>query len=272
MELLKLTEKYGPWATITGASSGIGRALTLVLAKEGFNVHVIGRNNQSLKKLSQQVSEQHQRQSRVTIGDLSTETGTNHVIEDAHTLEVGFFIHAAGAESHGPITESDIEDELRLLNLNIHSTFKLTHHFANKFVKQGKGGILMVSSLTGHFISPYFANYASSKSYILSLGNSLRHELKSKGVDVSVLSPGLTETPMSKNIGKDIDWSKTPMKTSTAEFVAQYTLKHFPLKANIIPGKNNQISAFIGKRLFPQFFGKQNEAMIRKAIKPQHSS
>ncbi|MEQ8553275.1 MAG: SDR family NAD(P)-dependent oxidoreductase [Cyclobacteriaceae bacterium] len=267
MTNLNLVQKYGPWVTVTGASSGIGRAFALKLARQGFNVHITGRNQQSLADLKEQLKEQTQILIHTTIADLSTDDGIERLINDANTLDVGLLVHAAGAESHGAFNDGDINQELSLLDLNIRSTYRLAHHFSEKFVSRGKGGILLVSSLTGHFHSPYFANYASSKSYVLTLGNSLHHELKSKGVDVSVLSPGLTYTPMYENIAKDIDWSKTPMKASSPEFVVEYALKSFPRKVNIIPGTGNRISAVFGQRILPRFFGKQNESLFRKAMK-----
>lgn len=262
-----LIEKYGPWVTVTGASSGIGKAFAIKLAKLGFNIHLAGRNIERLNGLKEQIHTDGQSQVHITVSDLSTEEGISLLIRDSHDLDIGLFIHAAGMESHGTFIDGDIDTELKLLDLNIRSTYRLAHHFSERFVKLGKGGILLVSSLTGHFYSPYFTNYASSKSYILTLGNSLHHELKDRGVDVSVLSPGLTSTPMRDNISKDIDWAKTPLKTDTPEFVVQYTLDSFPQKANIVPGASNRISAFIGKRLMPGFFGKQNEQIFRKALR-----
>lgn len=267
MSKTTLKEKYGPWATVTGASSGIGKTFVFELAKLGFNIHMVGRNIDSLSNLKEKIQIDYNLQVHITVSDLSTEKGISSLIGDSQNLNIGLFIHAAGMESHGAFIDGDIDTEMKLLDLNIRSTYRLAHHFSDKFVKRSKGGILLVSSLTGHFYSPYFTNYASSKSYILTLGNSLHHELKDKGVDVSVLSPGLTSTPMRENISKDIDWSKTPLKTDTPEFVVNYTLNSFPQKVNIVPGKSNRISAFIGKRLIPGFFAKQNEQIFRKALR-----
>jgi len=124
-----------------------------------------------------------------------------------------------------------------------------------------------VASLTGHMISPYFSSYAASKAYIINFGLSLRSELREKGVTISVLSPGLTSTPMSETIGKDIDWSKTPMKLMTTGEVAKEAMQQFGKKASIIPGVSNRITSFFATRIAPQFFGKNNEKMMRKAFK-----
>ncbi|MEQ9378202.1 MAG: SDR family NAD(P)-dependent oxidoreductase [Imperialibacter sp.] len=260
-------KRYGSWALITGASSGIGRAIALELAQREVNIMAVGRSAERLDALESEIQANYQVKFLKITADLGTQEGIERVKEMARQDFVGLFVHAAGLESHGAFTDKPLQEETALLQLNVQSTMQLTHHFAQKMTKAGRGGILLVSSLTGHMISPYFANYAASKAYVLNFGLSLRAELKQKGVDVSVLSPGLTDTPMSAGIGLDIDFSKTPMKSMSAKEVAEIALEQFPEKATIIPGTANRITSFIASRIAPQFIGKNNENMMRKAFR-----
>ena len=79
----------------------------------------------------------------------------------------------------------------------------LAHHFGAKMAEQGRGAILFVSSLSGWTPQPYMAHYGAAKAYVLSLAEALHQEMKDKGVDVSVLSPGPTQTPMMQATGID---------------------------------------------------------------------
>lgn len=119
---------------------------------------------------------------------------------------------------NGAFEKTPLDQEVKLLQLNVMATFHLTHHFSKGMVQRGCGGILLLSSLAGHMPNPYFANYAGTKAYVFNLGASLYGEFKLKGVDVSVLSPGLTNTPMVADNG--MDWTKMPMKPMNSSVVA----------------------------------------------------
>ena len=122
----------------------------------------------------------------------------------------------------------------------------------------------MISSLSGHMPNPYFANYAGAKAYVLSLGASLYGELKTKGVDVSVLSPGLTSTPMIANNG--VDWKKTPMTAMDPSIVAETGLNGLGKRFLSIPGGKNKMMAWMAKHSPLQMQSVMNEKMMKKAI------
>lgn len=257
---------YGNQALVTGGTSGIGEALAHELAQAGLDIVLVGRNTQKLDELAKQLPAKYHNKVTTITADLSTTAGVQHTIEQAKNHNIGFFAHLAGIESHGLFTDNPIEAELKLIELNIKSTLMLTHYFGQAMSAKQKGGILLVSSLTGHMPSPYFANYAASKSYILNLGFSLHAELSQQGVDVSVLSPGLTKTPMADGMAQDIDWSKTPMKFMEADTVAKEAFRQFGKKISIIPGGSNRAVAFVAKRIASPSFGKKMVKMMKKAI------
>ncbi|MBI1221616.1 MAG: SDR family NAD(P)-dependent oxidoreductase [Bacteroidetes bacterium] len=259
--------QYGSWALVSGASSGIGKTFCEELAAQGMNLVITGRKESTLMKLKQEWERSYKVKVQVRELDLTLNESIDRFFSSLKGLDIGLFIHSAGMESHGRFEQSSEEHEMELLQLNVASTLRLTRYFSDKLVKRGQGGILLVSSLASHFISPYFANYSASKAYINMLALSLREELRAKKVDVSVLAPGLTQTPMLDAVEKDIDWSKTPMKNMSTLEVVQTALEDFPRKGTIIPGKANRIVSFIGSRVMPEKFGRNNEKMMREAFR-----
>lgn len=259
-------EKYGTWALITGASSGIGKALALKAASQGLDIILVARGREKLEETAKDIQERFSVQVKSIAVDISTEAGINYLMEETQADAIGFLILSAGVESDGPFIDADLKKQKYVIDLNVTSTVVLAHHFAKRMSAQKRGGILFVSSLVGHIPSPYFATYAATKSFVLSFGTSLYAELKTSGVDVSVLSPGVTETAMYEQMG--IDWSKTPVKPMQATDVAEEALRYFGKKLSIIPGGQNRFVAFITKRILSRSFAAiQNEKMMGKAIK-----
>lgn len=259
--------KYGEWAIITGASSGIGKALAYEIANKGLNLVLIARGQTALGRIAEDIQSKFKVTTKVLVADLTSQTGINEVLLKTQQLQIGILVLSAGMENNGSFIKNNLETELQLIELNVVSTLKLTHHFTKEMEKRKKGGVLFISSLTAFMPSPYFSNYAATKSYIFSLATSLYGELKSKGIDISVLSPGVTNTPMSESTG--IDWAKTSVKTMSPEDVAKETIQNFGKKLSIIPGKGNKIMAFMAKKVLSyDTLAMSNQKMMEKVLNP----
>lgn len=257
-------EKYGPWALVTGATSGIGEAISQELASKGINIALVARKTEELKSKAAALKTKYQVETHIISADLSTEDGIDKVKSSTKDLQIGLLAIAAGLEVNGAFEKNDIQKELKVVQININATLQLTHYFAEKMVVFGKGGIILVASLSGHMPNPYFANYAGTKAYVLNFGASLYGELKPKGVDVTVLSPGLTNTPMTKDNG--VDWSKTPMQAMSPQKVAKTAVNALGKKLIAIPGTMNRIMAAMAKHSPLKMQAKMNEKMMRKAL------
>jgi len=241
-----LKEKYGPWAVVTGGTSGIGEELVNKLSKAGINVALAARREDMLQAKSKEIEETHGVKTKIIVADLSKPDGYQKVIQETNDIEVGLFIPSAAKENHGFATDIDLHQELALIQLNITSVFALTQHFSKRMVSRGKGGVMLVASIIGQMPNPYMANYSASKAYVINLGTSLHWELKKKGVDVTVLSPGPTDTPMLKN--GDFDVTKMPLSVQTPEYVANVGLTGLLAKKPIvIPGTKNGMMVFMSK-------------------------
>jgi short-subunit dehydrogenase len=259
---MNFKEKYGSWALITGATSGIGAELTSQAAAKGLNVVLVARKEKELEDHAKSIRERYGVETKTISADLSTNEGVEKVKDI--DKKIGLLILAAGIEVNGAFEKTPIEKELQTIQLNIVSTLALTHHFSKGMVERGKGGILMIASLSGHMPNPYFSNYAGSKAYVLNFGASLYGELQPKGVDVSVLSPGLTSTPMIADNG--MDWSKTPMEAMDPSVVAEIGIEGLGKRFLSIPGRKNKIMAWMAKHMPTEMQSKMNEKMVRKAI------
>ena len=260
-----LKQKYGEKALVTGGSSGIGKAFAMELAKQGIEPILIARGKEKLDNAAQEIYETHNVKPKVFSVDLSDEDAINAFLSQIENQEIGMLVHCAGMENNGSFTKISSEKELMMIKLNVTATYLLTNHFAKKMIVRKKGGILLVSSMAGLMSTPYFSNYAATKSYVHNLGLSLYPELKQSGVDISVLAPGLTETNMVADNG--IDWSKLPMSSMKPAEAAKISLNNLGKKATIIPGMMNKIMVGMAKRVFSmKSFGLMNGWMIRKAI------
>jgi short-subunit dehydrogenase len=234
--------KYGSWALVTGASTGIGRSFSEQLAQQGFNLVAVARNQSRLEILKNDLETKYDIHVKTISEDLSKPEASSEIAEQTVDIDIGLLVANAGIENDGPFIDNDANDESRLLALNIVSPMQLSHIFAKRFSDRGKGGILLISSLFGYQGVPYVANYSASKAYILSLGEALNVELKPLGIDVTVLSPGMTKTPMTDNMS--VDFNKMPITQHAPGVVASVGLNALGKKATVVPGLINKIYAW----------------------------
>ncbi len=226
----RLLSKYGSWAVVTGASSGIGLELTTLLASAGFNLVICARSQETLSKVSRQLSDEFGVQISTVPADLSTSDGIAALIKSTDGLEVRLLIQSAGFGTSGPFLSSSLHTELNLIKLNNEALLHLTHHFAQVFSAQSRGGIILLSSMVGFQGVPNAANYAASKAYVQSLGEALYEELKPHGVDVLATAPGPVESGFGQRANMQMSMSLTPQKIGVP------ILKALGRKSTNLPG------------------------------------
>lgn len=243
------SQKYGPWALVTGASSGIGREISKQLAAQGLNIVAVARNHSNLDVLKQALEDEYPVEVLTISEDLSNPDSSENIANKTSNIDIGLLVANAGFENNGAFIDNPAQDEQALIALNVISPMKLSHVFGNRFTGRGRGGILLISSLFGYQGVPYVANYAATKAYILTLGEALNVELKASGVDVTVLSPGLTKTPMTEKM--TINFNKVPITRHHPDKVARIGLRALGKKATVVPGLINKIYAW-ENRLIPR--------------------
>lgn len=246
---MNFKEKYGPWAVITGGSSGIGEEMAKIIASKGINIVLVARRQNVLDEKAQILKKQFGIEVETISADLTKKNDLDKVLKETENLEVGLLIPNAAIENHGFLVDIELEKELAAVQMDITSVLTMTHHYGKKMSDRGHGGILLVSSMIGHVPNPYFSNYSGIKAYIAYMGFSLHYEMKQRGVDVTVLSPGPTDTPMLQGAGGGMDISKMPMTIQQPDYVAQLAIDGLGKKPHVIPGKKNTIMVRMTKMM-----------------------
>jgi len=184
-----------PLAVVTGASSGIGYELARQFATHGFDL-VVAAEDEDIATAAAELRELGAQVRDVRV-DLSTDEGVDALYGeigsagrpvDAIALNAG--IGAGGAFA----TDTDLQDELRLIDLNVRSTVHLAKHVVGDMVARDEGRILFTSSIASTMPGSFQAVYNASKSFVQSFALALRNELKDTNVTVTSLMPGPTDT------------------------------------------------------------------------------
>jgi len=227
--------RFGPWAVVTGASSGIGREFARQLAANGFNLVLVSRQGAVLEQLGKTLRQRRGIEYRVIEADLSTEAGQHRVADDTAELDVGLLVSNAGMGQPGNFLSFAESDVRRVAQLNGVSSMYLAHAFGRRFASRGAGGLLLVSALGADSGVPYNAKEAASKAMVSTLGRCLQHEFRPLGINVSVLVVTPTQTPIIEKMGLRL--ADMPMKPMPVHKCVAAGLKG--LRANrlmIVPG------------------------------------
>jgi len=193
-------ETAAPLAVVTGASTGIGRALAAELAQHGYDV-VIAADEPAIQEAATDLATHGTEVVPVQV-DLSTAEGVERLyaaVRDRGPLDVA--VLNAGIGVSGRFDQTDLADDLRLVDLNVRSTVHLAKLVTRQMVAAGHGRILVTSSIAAVTPGPYHATYAASKAFVHSFAEGLREELKQTGVTVTSLMPGPTETEFFSRAG-----------------------------------------------------------------------
>jgi uncharacterized protein len=194
---------YGPWALVTGASSGIGEEFARQAAANGINVVLLARRAERLKEIAAELTARYDVQARVVAVDLGRDGILDPVAEATDDLGIGLVVSNAGAGNPGPFISLPRERLREIVQLNVITHLDLAHHFGQRLAKRGRGGIVLVSAVAAAGGLPYMANDSATKAYPLNLGEALHVELRQAGVHVTVLVPVLVNTPVVARIGLD---------------------------------------------------------------------
>jgi short-subunit dehydrogenase len=206
----RIQNKYGKWAVITGASSGIGLALAESLAELGLNLIINSRNQQILEKIADNLSSKYDVQVLVCAGDVSTNESIEKIINATKNKDIGLFIPSAGFGTSGNFINSSLQEEINMLRVNVEAVLSLTHYFSQQFVSQKRGGMIFLSSIVAFQGVPYAANYAATKAYIQSFAEALAIELKPHGVDILAAAPAPVDSGFGKRANMKMNGAMNP--------------------------------------------------------------
>ncbi len=229
-EKQRLKTNYGPWAIVSGASSGIGLEIAERLAESGLNLVIHSRTQNTLQEIAKRFQSTYKIEVKIVTSDISESVGVQKLIEISQNLPIGMLVASAGYGTSGEFIHSSVHAEINMLRLNCEALLSLTHYFAQKFAAQKRGGIILMSSMVAFQGVPYSANYAATKAYVQSLAEALSEELKPFGVDVVAAAPGPVQSGFGQRANMKMNMSLTPQQVGIP------ILKALGRNTTVLPG------------------------------------
>lgn len=234
------SKRFGPWALITGASSGIGREFARQIAASGINTVLVARRQVLLEEAGREFAKEFGVQYRTIVADLSEGGFLQTLAQATEDLDIGLVISNAGTGTPGEFLKLDRDEMAGLVRLNAIAHMEIAHHFGRRLVNRGKGGIVLSGAMGAAAGIPFMANDSGSKAYVQAFGEALHVELKPYGVSVTVLIVAPTQTAIIEKFGME---PKTiPMKPMTTEQCAFEGLQGLVNNCStILPGRVNRV-------------------------------
>lgn len=199
-----MENQTGKTALITGATSGIGRELTTLFAKDGYNLVLVARGEDNLLETAEQLENQFGIKVLPIGKDLSDPKAPEEIYDETkrNGLVIDVLVNNAGAGEYGQFaTETDLHKELGIIQLNATSLVHLTKLYLKDMKQQNAGKILMLASVASIIPNPLMAVYGATKSFIYSFSEALRNELKDTNITITALMPGATGTDFFNKAG-----------------------------------------------------------------------
>lgn len=183
-------------ALITGASDGIGLELAKIFAGENYRLIIVSDNRSKLEEARQEISSASPVEIHIIESDLSTREGAQFVYSEVQQSgwQVDVLVNNAGVGVYGKFAETDLAEELAMIELNINSVVQLSKLFVNDMLRQNGGKILFTSSVAGLAGSPYLSVYGATKAFDFIFAMGLREELEDTNITVTALLPAETDT------------------------------------------------------------------------------
>jgi short-subunit dehydrogenase len=240
MKALLDKRRFGPWALITGASSGIGWEFARQLAAAGLNLVLVGRRGALLEEAGNRFGKDFGVEYRVVKADLSQDGFIEALADATAGLDIGLVVSNAGDISPGPFLPKARDELVSLLRLNTLAHLELAHHFGKRLAARGRGGLLFVGAMGSDKGVPYMASDAAARAYVQSFVQELHVEMKPLGLHVTVVPAGPTDTPLLSKLG--LSPESMPIQPMKPEQCVTEGLR--ALQANrslVIPGRLNRM-------------------------------
>ncbi|MCW4025453.1 MAG: SDR family oxidoreductase [Candidatus Bathyarchaeota archaeon] len=253
-------------ALITGASSGIGYELSKLFEKNGYNTVIVSRNEEKLSALAYEINKEYKVETKIISKDLSHPNSANEIFNEIgkQELQIDVLVNNAGFDVYGEFSNTNLEEEMEMMQVNMVSLTKLTKLFLPKMKTNSSGKILNISSIGAFVPGPLNIVYCATKAYVLNFSEGLAEELDGTGVTVTALCPGATKTEFTKRAkNQDIKFFKSHVME--AKQVAQ--IGYDGLMKNkrvVVPGLYNKTQHFLIKLLPRKRVAKITKHMMSK--------
>lgn len=248
-------------ALVTGASSGIGKALVEFLASQGFELILVSRHQETLEQIAQTLPSKTQ----VVPADLATEKGRDLIRETLLTEKPELVVNNAGFGVYGDVLDTDFHLLQNLLHVNVTAVYELTIEAA-KMMKdnQIQGTIINVASVAGWIIFPCFAAYAAAKRFVIHFSQSLDAEVKAHGIRVLVSCPGPVDTQFRRVASQGVIKSDRPVSMPVDYAVKRIWSQYQGKKAVDTFDWKYRVLGFLAEHLIPK---RLQATLARKSVK-----
>jgi short-subunit dehydrogenase len=242
-------------ALITGASGGIGLEFARIHASKGDNLVLVARSSNKLDEVKRELEAKYKVEVYNIVKDLSVKGSATEVFNEVKSknIIVDYLLNNAGFGDFGLFAGSDWDKQEKMISLNITALAHLTRLFLPGMIKRGEGKILNVASLASFQPGPTMSVYFASKAFVLSFSEAINNEVKDKGISVTALCPGSTESnfhAVAMNDPNLVEDRKMQSAKEVAEIGYRAMMKGKPV---VIPGFKNSFLAF-AVRFFPREF------------------
>src|SRR6202521_4452188 len=260
MKALLDKQQFGPWALVTGASSGIGVEFARQIATAGINLVLVARREALLNEVGRRITRDFGVQFRALTMDLSQEGFIPKLAEHTKDLDIGLVVSNAGTANAGEFLKLDRQLLEETLRLNTMSHLDIAHYFGRKLAERRRGGLILVGAMGAENGIPCMANDGGAKAYVHSLGEALHYEFKPLGVYVTVLAAGVTNTAVLEKFA--LDPKTMPTKPMSVEQCVSEGLSGLVKnRSRIVPGRLNRIlnalvPASLARKMLADLLGK----------------
>lgn len=253
-------------ALVTGAASGLGYELSVLLAKDNYDLILVDIDAPNLKKVKSKLNEVYECHVDIIIKDLSKSNVAREILNEINCISIDVLVNNAGFGLFGTFSGTDWQRESEMLHLHILTVTHLTKLILPSMISRKAGKILNISSLAAFQPGPLMSIYYASKAYMLSFSEAIANELKGTGITVTVLCPGPTNTDFQSVVSENTLENKISFNMACPSKVARYgytaMLKG---KTVAIPGRFNKFLSVL-----PRFLTRNRATSIVRRIQDRN--
>lgn len=257
--------RYGPWALVTGASSGLGEQFAHALARRGMNLALTARREDRLQRLAADLRHGRRIETRVLAQDLAQPDAAAQLARNLGGLDLGLVVNNAGFGWQGSFLEQAPEQISQMVRLNCEAPALLARMLLPRMAARGHGGMVMVASTAAFQGVPGMSVYGATKGFDLLLGEALAQELRRAGISVITVSPGHTATEFHAAAGVP---GSVAGKPAQPEDVVKETLERLGRSQSFVHGRLNRFLIFAQRLASRRLTVAVTGRLIRSRMRP----
>lgn len=258
---------------ITGATSGIGYEFAKLFAEKNYNLILIARNRENLKKTANEMK-QIATDPTVEITEIAIDLFERDSAREIYNITrdrkifIDILINNAGQGEWGKFYETELDREISLIDLNINSVLGLTKYYLKHMLKKNKGKILFVASSVSKAPSPYMAVYAATKAFILSFAEALAKETKDTNISITALQPDATDTEFFHKAKAENSVIYKEKKLASPEKVAKDGMEALEKGKNVVQsGMQNKFQSVLNNIISDDMIASNMEKQMKPSDK-----